>query len=75
MADLGDSSMAHSSSVSGGPGHKATSWMVVGIITVAAVVLGVAFVMRSLPLAIVGGVILLGGIVLGAVSGIMEDVH
>ncbi|MCW2777815.1 MAG: hypothetical protein JWN17_1540 [Frankiales bacterium] len=75
MADLGDTSMARSSSVSGGPGHKTASWIVVVLISVAAIVLGFAFVLHSLPLAIVGGVVGLVGVVLGAVSGIMDDVH
>lgn len=75
MADLGDTSTANSSSVAGGPGHKASSWVVVGLIVVAAVVLAFAFVLQNLPLAITGGVIGLVGVVLGLVSGIMDDVH
>ena len=75
MADLGESSTANSSAAAGGPGHKMTSWMVVGLVTVASIVLGFAFVLQSIPLAIVGGVVLLGGVMMGFVTGIMEDVH
>ncbi len=55
--------------------HKASSWVVVGIIIVASTVLGFAFVLKSLPLAILGGVLLIGGAVMGLMTGIMEDVH
>ncbi len=75
MADLGESSTANSSSVAGGPGHKASSWAVVGLITVASIILAFAFVARSIPLAIVGGVVLLVGLVVGVIGGIMDDVH
>ena len=75
MADLGDTSTANSSSVAGGPGHKATSWVVVVLITISSIVLGFAFVLQSIPLAVVGGVVGLLGLVLGMVYGIMEDVH
>ena len=75
MADLGDTSTANSSTAAGGPGHKTSSWVVVGLIVVASIVLGFAFVLKSIPLAIVGGVVLVIGAVLGVVTGIMEDVH
>jgi hypothetical protein len=75
MADLGDSSTANSSRAAGGPGHKTTSWIAVGLIFAAAVVLGFAFVLHSLVLAIVGVVVGVVGLVVGAMSGIMEDVH
>ena len=68
MADLGDTSMAHTAHK-----HKTSSWITVAIIIVASVVLGFAFVMKSLVLAVVGGVLLLAGVVLGAVTGIMDD--
>ncbi len=70
MADLGDTSQANTAHK-----HKTTSWITVGLITVASIVLGFAFVLQSIPLAIVGGVVMLAGIVLGLVTGIMEDVH
>ncbi len=75
MADLGDTSTASSSQVAGGPGHRASSWVVVALISLASVVLAFAFVLHSIPLAVVGGVIGLAGVVLGMYSGIMDDVH
>ena len=68
MADLGNTSHADTAHK-----HKTTSWITVALVTVASIVLGFAFVMRSVPLAIVGGVILVAGIVLGIVGGIMDD--
>ncbi len=70
MADLGDSSQADTAHK-----HKTTSWITVGLVTLASIVLGFAFVLQSIPLAIVGGVVLVIGVVLGLVTGIMEDVH
>lgn len=55
--------------------HKRSSWVVVGLITVASIVLGFAFVMQSLALAIVGGVLGLVGVVLGGVTRILEDAY
>ncbi len=75
MADLGDTSTANSSAAAGGPGHKTSSWVVVVLISISAVILGFAFVLENLPLAITGGVVGLAGIVLGAVTNIMDDVH
>ena len=68
MADLGDTSQANTAHK-----HKTTSWITVGLITVASIVLGFAFVLQSIPLAIVGGVVLIAGIVLGVTGGIMDD--
>ena len=68
MADLGDTSQANTAHK-----HKTTSWITVGLITVASIILGFAFVLQSIPLAVVGGVILLAGIVLGVTGGIMDD--
>lgn len=75
MADLGDTSMANSSRAAGGPGHKKSSWVVVVLICVSSIILGFAFVLQSIPLAVVGGVIGLVGVVLGFTSGIMDDAH
>ncbi len=75
MADLGDTSMARSSSVAGGPGHKASSWVVVGLITVASIVLAFAFVLQNVPLTVVGAVIGLIGVVLAFTSRMMDDAH
>ena len=68
MADLGNTSQANTAHK-----HKMTSWITVALITVASIVLGFAFVLQSIPLAIVGGVLLLAGVVLGVVGGIMDD--
>ena len=68
MADLGDTSQANTAHK-----HKMTSWITVALITVASIVLGFAFVLQSIPLAVVGGVLLLAGVVLGITGGIMDD--
>ena len=68
MADLGDTSQANTAHK-----HKTTSWITVGLISVASIVLGFAFVFESIPLAVVGGVLLLVGVVLGITGGIMDD--
>ena len=59
--------------MAGAHSHKATSWVVVALIVVASIILGFAFVLQSLPLAIVGGVIGIIGLVMGAVTGLMDD--
>jgi uncharacterized membrane protein AbrB (regulator of aidB expression) len=68
MADLGDTSQANTAHK-----HKMTSWITVALITVASIVLGFAFVLQSIPLAVVGGLLLVAGVVLGITGGIMED--
>ena len=68
MADLGDSSQADTAHK-----HKMSSWITVALITVASIVLGFAFVFQSIPLAVVGGVLLIAGIVVGITGGIMDD--
>ena len=68
MADLGDTSQADTAHK-----HKTSSWITVALITVASIVLGFAFVLQSIPLAVVGGVVLLAGVVLGVTGGIMDD--
>ncbi|MCW2666697.1 MAG: hypothetical protein JWN57_1659 [Frankiales bacterium] len=75
MADLGETSMANSSAAAGGQGHKMSSWVTVITITIASIVLAFAFVLQNIPLAVVGGVLLLAGVVMGLVGGIMEDAH
>ncbi len=55
--------------------HKTSSWVVVAIVIVASIVLGFAFVMKSIVLGVIGGVLLIGGAIMGAMTGIMEDVH
>ncbi len=54
---------------------KTSSWVTVGLIVVAVIILGVALPMKSLALAIVGGIILVIGIIAGAAGKIMDDVH
>jgi len=54
---------------------KMTSWITVGLIFVATVLLGIAMVAQSVPLAIVGGLVLVVGVVLGVTGKIMDDAH
>ncbi len=55
--------------------HKATSWVTVGLIVVASILLGLALPMESVALGIAGGVVLLAGVVMGVVYRIMDDAH
>jgi uncharacterized membrane protein AbrB (regulator of aidB expression) len=68
MADLGDTSQANTAHK-----HKRSSWITVALVTIASIVLGFAFVLQSIPLAVVGGVLLVAGVVLGITGGIMDD--
>ena len=61
--------------MAGGHNVKATSWVTVVLIVVASIVLGFALPMRSLALAVVGGVVLLVGLVLFAVFRVMDDAY
>ena len=70
MADLGNSPTAGTAHT-----HKATSWITVALLCVAAIVLGFAFVMGNIPLAAVGGVVAVAGVVLGVRGKIMDDAH
>jgi hypothetical protein len=70
MADLGDTSMANTAHK-----HKMSSWITVGVLVVSSVVIGVAFVLQSIPVGIVGVVIGIIGIVLGITGKIMDDAH
>ena len=54
---------------------KMTSWITVGLIVVASILLGIAMVAQSVPLAIVGGLVLVVGVVLGVTGKIMDDAH
>ncbi|MCW2622378.1 MAG: hypothetical protein JWL64_1980 [Frankiales bacterium] len=54
---------------------KTSSWITVGLVVLAAIILGFALPMESLALGIVGGILLLAGIVLGFAGKIMEDAH
>jgi uncharacterized membrane protein len=70
MADLGNTSQADTAHK-----HKMTSWITVVVLIVSSIVLGFAFVMQSLPLAIVGLVLGVIGVVLGITGKIMDDAH
>jgi hypothetical protein len=54
---------------------RPTSWVTVLLIVTASVLLGFALPLHSLPLAIAGGVVLLLGIIMGAVYRIMDDAY
>lgn len=70
MADLGDTSQAHTAHK-----HKTSSWVTVLLLILASIVLAFAFVLQSVPLAVVGVILGVAGIVLGVTSGIMDDAH
>ena len=55
--------------------HRTSSWIAVVAMIVASVILGFAFVMKSIPLGVLGGVLFIAGGVFGLARGIMEDVH
>ncbi|MCW2726288.1 MAG: hypothetical protein JWN35_3209 [Frankiales bacterium] len=54
---------------------KPTSWATVGVLIVASILLGFALPLQSVVLAVIGGVLLLIGVVMGLAFGIMEDYH
>ena len=70
MADLGNTSQAHTAHK-----HRTTSWIAVGLMVVASIVIGVAFILPSVALGIVGGVIGLVGLVMAFAFNIMEDAY
>lgn len=70
MADLGDTSMAHTAHK-----HRMASWVTVLVLIVASIVLGVAFVMQSVPVGIAGAVIGAAGVVMMIVFKVMDDAH
>ena len=70
MADLGETSRPDTAHK-----HKMTSWITVLILVAATVILGLAFVLQSIPLGVVGIVVGIAGVVLGVVGGIMDDAH
>ena len=61
--------------MAGGHNVKATSWVTVVLIIVASVLLGFALPMGSLPLAVVGGLLLVVGFVTGFLFRIMDDAY
>ena len=70
MADLGDTSMAGTAHK-----HKMTSWITVLVLILSSIVIGVAFVVQSVPLGIVGLVIGLVGAVMTVVFKVLDDAH
>ena len=70
MADLGNTSQAGTAEK-----HKLTSWITVLLLIVSSVVLGFAFVLQSVPLAVLGALFGVAGLVCGVVYKIMDDVH
>ena len=68
MADLGDTSQANTAHK-----HKMSSWITVGVLILASIVIGVAFVIPSIPLGIAGVVIGIIGVVMGITGKIMDD--
>lgn len=70
MADLGNTSQADTAHK-----HKLTSWIAVLLITLSTAVLGLAFVLQSIPVAVVGLVIGVAGVAVAVVYGLMDDAH
>ena len=70
MADLGNTSKADTAGK-----HQMTSWITVLLLIASSIVLGFAFVLQSIPLAVVGGILGIAGLVCGVVFKIMDDVH
>lgn len=59
----------------GGHNVRTSSWAVVLLIILACILLGLALTLHSLVLAIVGGGLLLAGVVVGGLTGIMDDAY
>jgi uncharacterized MnhB-related membrane protein len=70
MADLGDTSQAQTAHK-----HKTMSWITVLVLIVSTIVLAFAFVLQSILLAVVGGVVGVVGVVMAFTYKIMEDAH
>lgn len=75
MADLGETSRPTPESTSTAHTHRTSSWVTVGLLIVAAVVLAIAFVARSVPLAVIGVVAGVAGVVLAVTGRIMDDAY
>jgi len=56
-------------------GHKMSSWIVVALLVVACVVLAFAFVLKSIPLAVVGLIVGIIGVVMAGATHIMDDAY
>ncbi len=61
--------------MAGGHNVRATSWVTVVLIITGSTLLGFALPMRSLPLAVVGGIVLLAGLVTAVVYRILDDAY
>ena len=70
MADLGNTSQADTAHK-----HSIRSWITVLVLIVSSVVLGVAFVAQSIPLAVVGAVIGVAGVIMLVAFKVMDDAH
>lgn len=70
MADLGETSRPDTAHK-----HKMTSWITVLLVVAASIVLALAFVLQSIPLAVVGGVLGVAGVVTGVTGRIMDDAY
>ncbi len=68
MADLGNTSQADTAHK-----HQVTSWITVIVLVVATSLLGLAMVLQSMPLAIVGGILVVVGSIMAFRFKIMED--
>jgi len=70
MADLGETSQADTAHK-----HKTSSWVTVGLLVMASILLGAALITRWLPLAVLGALLLIAGVVTGYTGRIMDDAH
>ena len=61
--------------MAGGHNARTTSWIAVVLIIIGSSLLGVSLPAQSLPLAIAGGAVLLGGLVVAGVFRIMDDAY
>lgn len=68
MADLGDTSMAHTAHK-----HKTSSWVTVALLVAASALLGFAMVFQSIPVAVLGVVLGIAGIGFGISGKILDD--
>ena len=70
MADLGNTSQADTAHK-----HQMTSWITVLVLIASSIVIGVAFVLQSVPLGVVGVVIGVIGMIMMVVFKVMDDAH
>lgn len=75
MADLGETSRPTPEGTSTAHTHRMSSWVTVGLLILAAVLLAFAFVARSIPLAVVGLIAGIAGVVLAVTGRIMDDAY